>query len=104
MYVVLGAIGNTGYVVAKKLKLDFRGTQTREAQGQRDLDYTEATTIIGKAIGKPRLAYVHLPDDQVRAAMVQMGMSETFARLVVEMGGRTELGITHAGPRAPHIR
>jgi hypothetical protein len=45
-------------------------------QGQRDLDYVEATTIIGRAIGKPDLGYIQAPDNQVRAAMVQMGMSE----------------------------
>ena len=34
------------------------------------------------AIGTPDLKYVQLPDDQVRGAMVQMGMSEQFARLL----------------------
>ena len=35
------------------LSLGFHGKQTRELLGQRDLDYTEVATIIGKAIGKP---------------------------------------------------
>jgi uncharacterized protein YbjT (DUF2867 family) len=67
------------------LQLAFRGKQTQELQGQRDLDYTEITTIIGKAIGKPSLGYIQAPDDQIRAAMVQMGMSENFAGLMLEM-------------------
>jgi uncharacterized protein YbjT (DUF2867 family) len=58
------------------VRLAFRGKQAQELQGQRDLDYTEAATIIGKAIGKPDLGYIQAPDNQVRPAMVLMGMSE----------------------------
>lgn len=43
------------------LRLGFRGKQTRELQGHRDLDYTEAAAIIGKAIGKPALGYIQAP-------------------------------------------
>ena len=67
------------------LNLGFHGKQTRELLGQRDLDYTEIAAIIGKATGKPNLGYVHAPDDQVRSAMVQMGMSENFVGLILEM-------------------
>jgi uncharacterized protein YbjT (DUF2867 family) len=74
------------------LRLDFRGKQTRELHGQRDLDYTEVATIIGKAIGKPDLKYIHAADDQVRAAMVQSGMSENVAGLILEMAGALNAG------------
>ena len=74
------------------LRLDFQGKQTRELHGQRDLDYTEATSIIGKAIGKPDLKYIQAPDDQVRAAMVQMGMSDNFAGLILEMASALNAG------------
>ena len=74
------------------LRLAFRGKQTQELQGQRDLDYTEAATIIGKAIGKPNLGYVLAPDDQFRAAMVQMGMSDNFAGLILEMAAALNAG------------
>jgi uncharacterized protein YbjT (DUF2867 family) len=67
------------------LQLAFRGKQTQELQGQRDLDYTEIATIIGKAIGKPDLRYIHGPDDQIRAAMLQMGMTEDLVGLMLEM-------------------
>jgi uncharacterized protein YbjT (DUF2867 family) len=67
------------------LQLAFRGKQTQELHGQRDLDYTEVTAIIGTAIGKPNLKYVHLTDDQVRPALIQMGMSDSFASLLLEM-------------------
>jgi uncharacterized protein YbjT (DUF2867 family) len=67
------------------LQLNFQGKQTRELLGQRDLSMTEATSIIGKAIGKPNLEYVQLPDQPMRGALVQFGMSQNFADLILEM-------------------
>jgi len=74
------------------MRQDFRGKQSRELHGQRDLNYTEAATIIGKAIGMPDLKYVHIPDDQVRGAMVQMGMSDNYAGLILEMAAALNSG------------
>ncbi len=71
---------------------EFRGKQTRELQGQRDLNYVEVASIISKAIGKASLGYVQAPDDQLRAAMVQMGMSVNFAGLILEMAGALNSG------------
>ena len=78
------------------LSLAFRGKQTHELLGQRDLDYAEVATLIGKAIGKPDLKYVQPPDDQVRAALVQMGMSDQFAGLILEMAGALNSGYMRA--------
>lgn len=78
------------------LRLDFQGKQTQELHGQRDLDYTEATSIIGKAIGKPNLGYVHAPDDQIRAAFVGMGMSDNMAGLILEMAAALNSGYMRA--------
>jgi len=69
------------------LRHEFHGKQTRELLGQRDIDYTEVASVIGKAIGKPSLAYVQAPEDQLRAAFVQMGMSVNMAALLLEMAG-----------------
>jgi uncharacterized protein YbjT (DUF2867 family) len=74
------------------LRLEFRGKQTQELQGQRDLDYTEVAAIIGKAIGKPGLGYVQPPNDQIKVAMVQMGMSENLVGLILEMAGALNAG------------
>ncbi|MGA7219184.1 MAG: NAD(P)H-binding protein [Candidatus Sulfotelmatobacter sp.] len=74
------------------LALDFHGKQTKELHGQRDLDYNEAAIIIGKAIGKPDLKYIQAPDDQIRAAMVQMGMSEDMAGQILEMAAALNSG------------
>jgi uncharacterized protein YbjT (DUF2867 family) len=64
---------------------EFRGKQSKELQGERDLDYVGIASIIGKAIDKPSLGYVEASHDQFRAAMVQMGMSANFAGLILEM-------------------
>jgi len=74
------------------LALDFKDKQTRELLGERDVSYTEATTIIGAAIGKADLRYVYLPDDQVRAAFLQMGMSQDVADLILEMAAALNSG------------
>jgi len=72
------------------------GKQTRELLGQRDLTYTEVATMIGKAIAKPDLKYLQAPDDQFRAVLLQMGMSEQFARLLLEMIGGLNSGYMRA--------
>ena len=68
------------------------GKQTRELLGQRDLTYTEVAAIIGQAIGKADLKYVQAPDDQFRAVLMQMGMSEPVARILLEMIGAVNSG------------
>ena len=80
----------------------IRGKQTRELLGQSDLTYTEATAIIGKAISRPDLKYVQVPDEQFRSVLVQMGMSEQFARLLLEMTAALNSGkMRPLEPRTP---
>jgi uncharacterized protein YbjT (DUF2867 family) len=67
------------------LKRDFSGKEAWELLGQRDVPYTEAASVIGKAIGRPNLAYVQLPPQQLKPALVQMGMSSNMADLLLEM-------------------
>jgi uncharacterized protein YbjT (DUF2867 family) len=67
------------------LHFNFNGQTTHELLGQRDLTYTEVARIIGTAIGRPALAYIQLPAEQVMRAMTQMGMSRNFAGLICEM-------------------
>ena len=84
------------------LRPTVRGKQTRELLGPRDLTYTEVATIIGRAVGKPDLKYVQAPDDQFRSVLVQMGMSEQFARLLLEMTAALNSGSMRAlEPRTP---
>jgi uncharacterized protein YbjT (DUF2867 family) len=87
------AAHDIGVIAAQALLgLAFRGKQTQELHGQRDIDYTEAASIIGKAIGKPNLAYIQAPDNHFKGAMVQMGMSEDMAGLILEMAGAINSG------------
>jgi uncharacterized protein YbjT (DUF2867 family) len=74
------------------LRLDFRGKQTQELLGQRDISYNEVAEIIGKAIGKPDLKYKQPSDEQVRQGMVQSGMSAQFAGLILEMAASLNSG------------
>jgi uncharacterized protein YbjT (DUF2867 family) len=73
-------------VAARALKArDWKGVVVRELLGPRDLSYAEATRIIGERIGKPDLQYVQFSYDDEAKALVQAGMSESFAKLYVEM-------------------
>lgn len=69
------------------LHFDFNGQESRELLGQREITYAEVARIVGAAIGKPGLAYVQLPDEQIIMAMTQMGMSRNVASLICEMAG-----------------
>jgi uncharacterized protein YbjT (DUF2867 family) len=93
-------IGN--FAADALLKLHFHGKQTQELQGHRDLDNTEAARIIGHAIAKPDLQYIQAPPAQFKAAMLQMGMSENFVDLYLEMADALNSGhMKMQEPRSP---
>jgi uncharacterized protein YbjT (DUF2867 family) len=84
------------------LRLYFHGHQTRELLGQRDLTMAEAAAIIGDQLAKPDLQYVQAPNEQIRAAMIGMGMSPNFVDLILEMSGALNSGhMVALEPRAP---
>lgn len=78
------------------LHFNFNGQSTRELLGQRDITYTEVARIIGTAIGKPALAYIQLPNEQVIMALTQMGMSKNFATILCEMAESLNTGYMRA--------
>jgi uncharacterized protein YbjT (DUF2867 family) len=78
------------------LHLEFRGYQTQELQGERDLTMPEATGVIGKAIGKPDLQYRQVTYDQFRGILLQMGASQSIADLFVEMSEALNSGYVRA--------
>lgn len=78
------------------LNLDFQQSQTRELLGQRDISMTDVAQIIGNAIGKPDLRYSQAPDDQVRPALLQLGMSSNMADLLLEMSAALNSGYMQA--------
>lgn len=53
---------------------------------------TDVAQIIGKAVGKPDQA----PDEQVRPALIQVGMSPNMADLLLEMSAALNSGYMRA--------
>ena len=73
-------------VAAKALTArDWEGVVVRELLGPRDLTYAEATRILGERIGKPDLQYVQSSYADQAKALVQAGLSESFASFYVDM-------------------
>jgi uncharacterized protein YbjT (DUF2867 family) len=64
---------------------DWTGFAVRDLLGPRDLTYAEVARMIGEAVGRPDLAYVQIPEDDLRAALQAAGWSADAARLQVEM-------------------
>jgi uncharacterized protein YbjT (DUF2867 family) len=84
------------------LRLEFHQKNTRELEGQRDISMNEVAQIIGKAIGNPGLRYSQAPEDQVQAALIQLGMSSSMAHLILEMAAALNSGYMRAlEPRSP---
>lgn len=73
------------YAAERLLKLDFKGKQTQELLGERDLTLNEVTAAIGKGLQKPDLRYAQFPYDQVQKVLVQMGTPAKTAAYFIEM-------------------
>lgn len=78
------------------LTLNFRQKQARELLGQRDISYDEVANVIGKALGKPALRYLQAPDEQLRPAFLQLGMSADMVNLLLEMCASLNSGYMRA--------
>lgn len=74
------------------IQTGFTGHTTRELLGPRDLTLPEAASIIGRVIAKSDLTYVHIPNAEVRASLIEMGASEQFADLLLEMSDAMNSG------------
>jgi uncharacterized protein YbjT (DUF2867 family) len=97
------ATRDIGAVAAHSLlKLDFEGKRSRELQGAGDVTYEEVARIVGAAIGKPDLAYKLMPAEQLKPALLQMGMSSNMAELLLEMADALNSGYMRTlEPRSP---
>lgn len=73
-------------------KLDFSGKSVHAVMGPRDYTYSELTSIVGNAIGKPDLAYVQLPVEKVREVFLGNGFSPDFVTNLIEMGTAISTG------------
>ena len=80
------ATQDIGETVASLLETPAASNQqVVELVGPRPVTLTEATAVLGRAIGKPDLQYVQFPYDQARQAMLGMGMKPSIADLMIEM-------------------
>jgi hypothetical protein len=52
----------------------------------------EATRIIGTAMGRRDLSYIHLPNEQIRPFLIQMGMSPNGADVILELADALNSG------------
>jgi uncharacterized protein YbjT (DUF2867 family) len=64
---------------------DFAGHEVKLLLGPEDITMAEATTAIGARLGMPDLPYVEFPPDGVKEALVEAGMSEEVAGLLVDL-------------------
>jgi uncharacterized protein YbjT (DUF2867 family) len=80
------------YAADSLMRQGFAGKQTQELLGAEDVSYSRAAAVIGKAIGKPGLSYLQLPPEQLKPALMQMGMSAGAADLLVEMSDSINRG------------
>ena len=72
--------------------LDFKRKSIQAVMGPKNYTMTEFTNIMGKAIGKPDLAFVQFPADQAKQAFLANGFSEDFADNLLEMGTAIKTG------------
>jgi len=78
------------------------GTRIRELLGPRDVTYSEASKIIGKAIDQPELHYVQAPSSQLKPVLLQMGMSASMVDGLLEMSDALNAGFMKpTEPRSP---
>lgn len=73
-------------VASKALRArDWQGVVVRELLGPRDLTHAETTRILGERIDLPDLKYVQFSYADMASALVQAGLSASFAALYGDM-------------------
>jgi len=78
------------------MMLNFTGHASRELLGPRDYMFSDVAAILGKAVGRPNLSYMQAPYAMVEQTMIQMGMSQSTARLLNEMARGFNDGVIKA--------
>ncbi len=63
----------------------FHGHSVRRLLGPRDYTFREAASILGSAIGRPKLEYVEMPMESVRQALIGSGVSISAAEAFTAM-------------------
>ena len=80
------ATQDIGAEAARRLAaLDFDGHHIKELLGPRDYTLNEVAAIVGKAIGKPDLPFVTVPEEAAAAGFEQMGVHPATVATFMEM-------------------
>jgi uncharacterized protein YbjT (DUF2867 family) len=80
------------YAADALLRQDFKGQQTQELLGAGDTTCLRVASTFGKAIGKPELKYAQLPPEQLKPALIQMGLSAALVDQLLEMSASINNG------------
>lgn len=81
------------YAASRLAARDFSGSSIQELHGQRDICMNEAASIVGNAIGKPKLTYVQVPCMVLESALMKMGLPKKTAELLTEMWEGANAGL-----------
>jgi uncharacterized protein YbjT (DUF2867 family) len=81
------------YAATRLAARDFSGSSIQELHGQRDISTKEAASVVGGSIGKPNLDYVQMPSTMLKPALLQMGLPEKTAELIIEMCDGANAGL-----------
>src|ERR1700735_782743 len=81
------------YAATRLAARDFSGSSIQELHGQRDISMKEAASVVGAAIGKPKLGYMQVPFMMLEPALVQMGLPKSTAALLIEMWKGANAGL-----------
>ena len=88
------AARDIGAYAAERLHArDFTGSSFQELHGQRDVTMKEVASIVGNAIGKPKLGYMQVPFMMLEPALVQSGLQKSTAALMIEMWKSMNSGV-----------
>lgn len=81
------------YAAKRLIACDFSGSSIQELHGQRDISMKEAASVVGNAIGNPKLEYAQVPLAMLESSLVQMGMPKRTVALLIEMWNGANTGL-----------
>lgn len=81
------------YAAMRLAARDFAGSSIQELHGERDISMNEAASIVGKAIGNPSVSYVQLPNSELAANLLGMGIPRKSVDLLMEMWEGANAGL-----------
>ena len=76
-------------------QLSFKGHEAFDFTGPKEYTLAEVTTSLGKAIGKPDLAYVQFPLEDAKKGMLATGMKPKMVDKMIEMYRAGNAGKLH---------